>query len=118
MEELIAALAGLGFKELPQAEGLIHPRETGNAFARICPNVLSTYITYGPGEARSDHSHPELRVTFVRSGEATLTKGGQEERLKPGDVVILPPGIRHSLKIGEAEPFSICELVVESNATA
>jgi quercetin dioxygenase-like cupin family protein len=116
-ERLIAALTTLGFSEKMLANAAVEPNDAANAFVRIGPGMLCTYIRYGKGEVRESHTHPEHRVTFVRSGRGTLECDGCEHALGPGSVTVLLPGVAHVLRVSKECDMHICELVIVDSGT-
>ncbi|MCP4665927.1 MAG: cupin domain-containing protein [Deltaproteobacteria bacterium] len=48
------------------------------------------------------HSHPHEQAGTLISGEFELTIGGETHRLKPGDTYIIPGGVEHSGRTGDA----------------
>lgn len=50
----------------------------------------------GPGDGVRPHSHPFYHMLLVRSGQLSLTAGGETIRMGAGSVVLIPKEIRHS----------------------
>ena len=48
------------------------------------------------------HDHPHEQAGTVISGEFELTIAGETRRLKPGDTYIIPGGVEHSARAGDA----------------
>jgi quercetin dioxygenase-like cupin family protein len=48
------------------------------------------------------HSHPHEQAGVVISGELELTIGGETRWLKPGDTYIVPGGVEHGGRTGDA----------------
>ena len=46
------------------------------------------------------HSHPHEQSTFVLEGELEFHLGGETRLLQAGDLVIIPGGIEHFVKVG------------------
>jgi uncharacterized protein YjlB len=46
-----------------------------------------------------EHHHPEEEVWNVVEGEAVLVVGGEQRRLGPGQVAIVPSNTPHSVKV-------------------
>lgn len=114
-EKLYKALASLGFSERLIRSELIAPDTNDNSFARISPFTMVSYISYPPGEIKSAHSHPELRITFVRSGSGTLLLEGKEHPLEPGGISVIPCGVTHTLQVSDRGMLNICELVIDNS---
>ena len=70
------------------------PRLTGVSRARFAPGQLSPA-----------HAHRDMHEVFVvKSGVATFTIDGKEEKIKEGTVISLSPGQRHEIKNGPSDP--------------
>jgi quercetin dioxygenase-like cupin family protein len=48
------------------------------------------------------HSHPHEQAGVMLFGEFELTIGGEARWLKPGDTYIIPGGVEHSARTGDA----------------
>jgi quercetin dioxygenase-like cupin family protein len=44
------------------------------------------------------HSHPHEQVSYVAAGEVLFVMDGQETRLGPGDVFLVPSGRPHTIQ--------------------
>ena len=55
------------------------------------------------------HSHPHEQAGTVVSGEFELTISGETRRLKPGDTYIIPGGVEHGGRTGDA-PARVVEV--------
>lgn len=114
-EKLVVQLRSLGFSEQMPGNEVVRARKDGRAYVRVGANVLATYITYPAGEVREFHSHPEIRLTFVRSGRAWYSREGEKTEVGPGDVIVVLPNEKHSLAVGHGEALNICELVIDTS---
>lgn len=67
------------------------------------PHALTVLVTLNPGCRMSYHSH-ELRdeAWTVIAGDGTAVIDGVEQPIKPGDVMKLPRGCRHTVIAGES----------------
>jgi quercetin dioxygenase-like cupin family protein len=90
-----------------EAHVLVSSEQTGNAFC-----VLRFYIP--PGNVTPAHLHRATDETFlIESGEIEIDRGGELLRGRRGDVIYLPKGIPHALKvIGNDEGVSLAVCVV------
>ena len=53
-------------------------------------------VTFQPGARTHWHTHPRGQTLIVLSGEGWVqVEGGPVESMRPGDVVVIPPGARH-----------------------
>ena len=60
--------------------------------------VLLCRVTYEPGKQVPDHDHPQTeQVMAIIDGEATVTVAGERREVKAGDVIVINPGVRHSV---------------------
>jgi quercetin dioxygenase-like cupin family protein len=46
------------------------------------------------------HSHPHEQSTFVLEGELEFVLGGETRRIRAGELVIIPGGVEHFVKVG------------------
>lgn len=61
------------------------------------PAVLVMYSTWTrPGHRATEHVHPVMEERFeVLEGRASFLVDGQPRDAEAGDVVVVPPGVRH-----------------------
>jgi quercetin dioxygenase-like cupin family protein len=53
-------------------------------------------VTFEPGARSAWHTHPVGQVLIVTAGMGWVQReGGPVEEIRPGDVVRIPPGLRH-----------------------
>ena len=45
------------------------------------------------------HSHPHEQVSYVAEGEIIFVMEGQQTRLEPGDMFLVPPSVPHSIQL-------------------
>ena len=53
------------------------------------------------------HVHEEDELWYIQGGQAALTLGDGEERVGAGDLIVIPPNVRHGLRT-ESEVTWIC----------
>jgi len=54
------------------------------------------YVTFEPGARAAWHTHPLGQVLLVTAGIGRVQRwGGPVEEIRPGDVVWIPPGLKH-----------------------
>lgn len=59
-------------------------------------SVSGAYVTFAPGAHSAWHTHPAGQRLIVISGIGLTQLEGQPVRIiRPGDVVLCPPGVRH-----------------------
>jgi quercetin dioxygenase-like cupin family protein len=83
------ALAGLvGYQD-----GAIVSREVVSQ-----PAGTMTAFAFDEGEQLSEHTAPFDAVVIDLDGEADITIGGKVNRIKPGEMIIMPAAAPHALK--------------------
>ncbi|MCU5774840.1 cupin domain-containing protein [Erwiniaceae bacterium BAC15a-03b] len=56
----------------------------------------AAYVTFEPGARSAWHSHPAGQRLIVTSGVGLTQQAGQPVQIiRPGDVVLCPPGVKH-----------------------
>ena len=61
-------------------------------------NMTFAYWNIDAGAALPDHKHPHEQVVNIIEGELELTLAGKTELIRPGTVVVIPPGVPHAGK--------------------
>jgi quercetin dioxygenase-like cupin family protein len=66
-------------------------------FPATAPSRMSGgSVTFEPGARSAWHTHPAGQVLVVTAGAGWIQReGGPVEEMRPGDVVWIPPGLRH-----------------------
>jgi quercetin dioxygenase-like cupin family protein len=86
---------------LPSARGAA---QTFTGSALITPlfsvtehtHATGGHVTFEPGACTAWHTHPAGQTLIVTSGTGWVQEwGGQRREIKPGDVVWIPPGVKH-----------------------
>jgi quercetin dioxygenase-like cupin family protein len=58
--------------------------------------VTVGHVTFAPGARTAWHTHPAGQILIVTYGTGWIQQWGAERReIKPGDVVWIPPGVKH-----------------------
>ncbi len=71
-----------------RVDPLFQPTEPARASA--------SYVTFAPGARTAWHSHPYGQTLVVTAGVGRVQSwGGAIEEIRPGDVVSIPPGVKH-----------------------
>ena len=53
-------------------------------------------VTFEPGARSAWHTHPAGQVLIVTSGVGRVQQwGGKVQEIRPGDVIVTPPGVKH-----------------------
>jgi quercetin dioxygenase-like cupin family protein len=64
--------------------------------AREPARAMGASVTFEPGARTAWHTHPLGQTLIVTSGCGLVQRwGGPIERVRPGDVVWFPPGVKH-----------------------
>jgi mannose-6-phosphate isomerase-like protein (cupin superfamily) len=62
--------------------------------------------TVPPGGSTVEHFHRETEeIYFFMSGHGRMRLASDERDVRPGDAVVIAPGIRHKVWAGEDEPL-------------
>ena len=67
---------------------------------------------YGPGSVLSDHAHREPTRDAVVSGHLVVSMFGKEAQLGPGDMVEIPTGVQHGVRVVDSEPCVMFESAI------
>ena len=62
-------------------------------------------LTLAPGAAGSEHTLDREEIFVVLAGRAVATIDGDEQHLRPGDALVVPPHRPFSLANPHGEPF-------------
>jgi 4-carboxymuconolactone decarboxylase len=58
--------------------------------------AAGAYVTFEPGARTAWHTHPLGQILIVTAGSGRVQRwGGPIEEIRPGDVVQIPPGVKH-----------------------
>jgi len=82
--------------------------------ARKLASYGFTYMKqiYGPGSILSDHAHREPTRDAVVSGHLVVSMFGKEAQLGPGDMVEIPTGVQHGVRVLGSEPCIMFESAI------
>jgi len=85
-----------------------------DTMARKLASYGFTYMKqiYGPGSVLSDHAHREPTRDAVVSGQLVVSMFGKEAQLGPGDMVEIPTGVQHGVRVLGSEPCTMFESAV------
>jgi quercetin dioxygenase-like cupin family protein len=62
------------------------------------PKGTVTLFAFDDGEGLSEHTAPFDALVFVLDGETDITVAGEAERVRAGEMLLLPAGKPHALK--------------------
>jgi len=83
---------------------MVGPEENFTGGVRVDPlfsateevNASGAYVTFEPGARSAWHIHPAGQRLVVVSGVGLTQEDGKPvQEIRPGDVIVCPPGIRH-----------------------
>ena len=70
----------------------VDPLFPANAPSRVSGGL----VTFEPGARSAWHTHPVGQILIVTAGKGLVQRwGGPLEEIRPGDVVRIPPGVKH-----------------------
>jgi quercetin dioxygenase-like cupin family protein len=59
-------------------------------------HAMGGLVTFEPGARTAWHTHPAGQTLIVTSGTGWVQEwGGGRRTIRPGDVVLIPPGVKH-----------------------
>jgi quercetin dioxygenase-like cupin family protein len=94
------------------------PERDGQLSAETMARKLASYgftymqQVYGPGSILSDHAHREPTRDAVVSGSLIVLMFGKEAKLGPGDMVEIPIGVQHGVRVLGTEPCVMFESAI------
>jgi quercetin dioxygenase-like cupin family protein len=91
-EDLKARVIGLA-SLIQYQDGAIVSREVVSQ-----PMGTVTAFAFDQGEQLSEHAVPFDAMAIDLDGEADITIGGKVNRVKPGEMIIMPAAIPHALR--------------------
>jgi quercetin dioxygenase-like cupin family protein len=65
-------------------------------------HVMLNYVEIAPRSEVPMHSHPHEQLGLMIEGEFEMEVGGDRFMLRPGDTYVIPGGVPHSGRSGEA----------------
>ncbi len=61
------------------------------------PNGNISLFAFDKGESLTEHTSPYEAIAQIMEGEMNITIGGNENVVKVGEMIIMPPNIPHGL---------------------
>jgi quercetin dioxygenase-like cupin family protein len=59
-------------------------------------HMSASYVTFEPHARSAWHTHPLGQILIVTAGTGWIQQeGGEKQEIKPGDVIWIPPGVKH-----------------------
>ncbi len=78
------------------------------------PTILE--FTTAPGFSTGDHIHGSIEDAFyVVAGEVQIRAGERTVRARPGDFVLIPPGVPHGFGNTSGEPAKLALVISPAN---
>jgi quercetin dioxygenase-like cupin family protein len=68
----------------------------GASPSRGATETMTWRIALAPGQRLPEHTHDREEVFHVVEGELTASLDGEETRVRAGDTVVIPAGVRHT----------------------
>lgn len=86
------------YSDIPQRDAF--PGVRGRYFHS--PQMTTGEISLDANITVPAHEHPHDQMTLVLSGRLEFTLGDETREIGPGDTVVIPGGVRHSVRTKEA----------------
>lgn len=64
--------------------------------------MMVSLVDLEAGSVVEEHAHPHEQVGVLLSGRMTFTIGGETKEVSPGDVWVIPGGVKHKVIALEA----------------
>lgn len=103
---------GSGAKEATAYHANVVQASRANTFYRRViftgPRTQLVLMTIPPGEDVGEEQHRKVeQLLFCAAGSGRSLVNGIDRPFEPGDVIVLPPGVRHNVVNNGAEPLQI-----------
>ena len=63
-------------------------------------NIMVTVVDLEPNTLVPAHSHPHEQCSYILEGELAFDLGGERRSMHPGELVVIPGGMEHSVTTG------------------
>jgi quercetin dioxygenase-like cupin family protein len=60
--------------------------------------LMASFVRFGPHTEAPVHTHMEEQISVVLEGELEFDLAGERRILRPGMVVVIPPGVPHGAR--------------------
>ncbi len=74
------------------------------------PNFLMRHFTIDSGGFTPFHRHDWEHEVYVLEGHGTLRYEDRDEKIQPGDAILIPPGKKHQFR-ADSEPLKFLCIV-------
>ena len=91
-------MATLKYSEMPSTRF----RPGGERRLGCTEHLMMVVVDFSDGpQSQPDplHSHPHEQVSYVVEGEIIFVMEGQQTRLGPGDMFLVPPSVPHTIQL-------------------
>ena len=72
------------------------------------PNFLMRHFSVDARGFTPHHAHDWEHEVYVLEGDGVVLCEGKEERIQPGDAILIPPGVKHQFRAGSETLKFIC----------
>jgi len=72
-------------------------------------NLLFSLVDLEPNTVIPPHHHPHEQGTYLLQGELEMNLDGERRTMRPGDLVIIPGGMEHSVIVGP-QPVQLLDI--------
>ena len=80
----------------------------GLAFAPVLGDrAMVNWVSFDPHTEAPQHAHEEEQFTIVVEGEMEFELDGDVRVMRPGSIAVIPPGVPHGARTGEASCLEI-----------
>ena len=83
----------------------------GASPSRGAAETMTWRISLGPGQRLPEHTHDHEEVFHVLDGEVTAALEGEETRVRSGDTVVIPTGVRHTSFTDDATSATLLSIM-------
>jgi mannose-6-phosphate isomerase-like protein (cupin superfamily) len=85
------------------------PKDFENIYTRTLSSdsLVSTFIIFIRKEVKEHRHLTHAENVLILSGQGIMTVNGKELKVKMGDMIYLPAGTPHSLKVTSEEPVKV-----------
>ncbi len=81
------------------SQAAFRPDKMGKATLATAEQLFAGLNAFEPGQEHQLHTHQgQDKLYFVLEGEGEVTVGAEQERIRPGDLVLARSGEEHALK--------------------
>jgi 4-carboxymuconolactone decarboxylase len=113
--------AGSGAQAAPEDYFTGHVKVSGRYQAEAPARIGGATVSFPAGARTAWHTHPLGQTLFIVTGTGWVQKQGEAvQQVGPGDVVWIPPHIRHWHGASKTEPmvhFAVAEALNGSSVT-